>query len=52
MRVYDWTGDSLKQDRPETKFFETAHEAEAELKSKVIPEVKRYHPGDDIFILD
>lgn len=51
MRVYDWTGDSLKQDRPDTKFFEKENEAESELRSKVLQEVRRYHPGDDIFIL-
>lgn len=52
MRVYSWTGDSLSlSDRAEPATFETEAEANSEIRAKVLAEIRRYHPGDDVFIL-
>lgn len=52
MRVYTWTGDSLSMaPRAEPATFATEAEANEEIKAKVLPEIRRYHPGDDVFIL-
>jgi hypothetical protein len=50
-RRYDWTGSSLKQQSDDPLTFATAHEAEAEIRQKVLSEIRRYHPGDDVWIL-
>lgn len=53
MRVYTWTGDSLSAgDRVESKTFATEAEANEEIRTKVLNEIRRYHPGDDVFILE
>jgi hypothetical protein len=49
-RYYDWGGGSLKMGNPETEYFATEDEAKAAVKD-VISEVRKYHPGDDIFIM-
>ena len=49
-RVYYWGGGSLKQGNPKMEFFATEDEANASVKD-VLSEVRKYHPGDDIFIM-
>jgi hypothetical protein len=52
MRVYTWTGDSLSNsDRAEPETFKTEAEANETIRAKVLAEIRRYHPGDDVFIL-
>lgn len=52
MKVYGWTGDGLALlGRTDEPTFQTEAEAEKIIKTKVVPEIKRYHPGDDVFIL-
>ena len=50
MRYYDWDGRGLKQ-QGDSEHFSTEKEATRVLKSKVLPEIRRYHPGDDGFIV-
>lgn len=51
MRVYTWTGDSLsKGDRAQPQTFATEAEGNDVIRAKVLSEIRRYHPGDDVFI--
>jgi len=51
MRVYTWTGSGLSMaDRVQPERFATEAEAERVIKAKVLSEIRRYHPGDDVFI--
>jgi hypothetical protein len=52
MRQYDWTGDSLTiSGRSDTENYVTEDEANEVIRKKVLTEIRRYHPGDDVFIL-
>lgn len=52
MRVYEWTGDSLSiSGRSDTENYTTEDEANEVIRQKVLHEIRRYHPGDDVFIL-
>lgn len=52
MRAYEWTGDSLKPyGSSDTESFATEEEANTIIRQKVLQEIRRYHPGDDVFIL-
>lgn len=51
MRVYSWTGSGLSMgDRAQPESFATETEAERVIQTKVLAEIRRYHPGDDVFI--
>ena len=54
MRAYTWTeGGSLtlQDKRPEPQTFASEAEAHETIRTKVLAEIRRYHPGDDVFIL-